>query len=335
MSIFFRNTKAFGLIATTVLASASTFLFFNQLPPNVALAQNQTELTLDVTSPKRNHLPLEPIVLKTRLSNRSASPLTWSGSAKVGSRDLNIVTRLSNGIEYRWIGDRGNNSGFPGPDISQPNASKDSESLIDGHVFTKIFPHPGRYLMTVEFLYDDFSSGQRERHRIVSNSIPIDITSPSGPDLLAYEYLRNVLRPVLEEGKASDKLLQRQYFAAQFGNTSYAKFNAYELGKLYLNVGQYQNAENEFYKISDIDFFYARQVDRELDNLAIKLKRPYTRTKRPPVRGSPPVPQPIPSPNISAIPIAPIPPPIAIPISTPIVSPTPILSSTPIVSSTP
>lgn len=166
MSIFFRNTKTFGLITTTILACASAFFVFHQLRPHVATAQAQIELSLEVSSPKRNHLQLEPSVLNLKLSNRTGSPITWDGIPRVGSRDINILTRLPNGAEFRWNGDKGNNDGFAGPEVTRPNESKETQNLVDGDLFTRIFPQPGSYLLTMEFLYDDFSSGQRQRHYI-------------------------------------------------------------------------------------------------------------------------------------------------------------------------
>jgi hypothetical protein len=45
----------------------------------------------------------------------------------------------------------------------------------------------------------------------------------------------------------NEEMRARQYFSANFSNTVYGKYNASELANAYFELGQYQEAEDEFF----------------------------------------------------------------------------------------
>lgn len=291
-----KRTKTIVLITFVfVIVCATLILWFQQFQPTEVNAQSQPQLTLEISTPENKYVQLEPISLDFKLSNQITVPLTWNGMPMLGSRDINILSRASNGNEFRWLGRRSVVDAVMDTEIMQPNKNKEIHNLIDGYILEQIFPQPGRYELRVEFNYTDLTYGQRQNVTIVSKPIMIEIIEPRGKDRLAYEYLKNIYKQVNNISNVSEMITAQRYFANNFSDTVYGKYMTYKLANSYMSAKEFEKAEDEFYKISDVDFYYSKQVDDQLRELANKLHRPNRRTKRKPDLSNIPVARPLPS----------------------------------------
>ena len=304
------------LLGVAILATA---LIWFELPSGMVNAQNGGELSLHISREQRRFRRFEPIALNLKLSNETLTPIRWSGIVDFGN-SINLLIRSSNGAERIRRGDRGFDDRTAGVHVMQEGNFVEEQLLIGDSLSEQLFPGAGQYQLRVEFVYVDSSSGEMESKTALSNVVTIEIVEPAGKDLAAYQYLKNVLGPVRDGSNRTDEVRIRQYFSGHFSDSVYWKYKAFELANIYMRLGQYANAEDEFFSISDINFYHSKQVDQELENMGRKLGRPIARTKRVRILTNIPVAIPILSPNTpntSVITVPPIPAPIRIPHPTP------------------
>lgn len=322
---------AFTLItflSITVYVSAT--VWFQPLQPNIVMAHSQPRLTLETSTSQHKYVQFEPILIDFKLSNQTSVPITWNGIPMFGSEDIDILARTANGNDIRWSGKRSIVDGVVETEIMQPDKNKEVKNLIDEGAAEQLFPQPGRYQIRVEFSYLDLSNEQKENITIVSNPILIDIDEPKGKDRKAFDYLKNDYASAEKSNDIKEKMRVWQYFVNNFPDSVYWKYKTYKLGVIYLITGENEKAEREFLKISEIDFYHSKNVDKHFDKLISKLGR----DKRNPERwhgrvvtNAPgaPVLRAIPVPSISPIPL-PNNPPVLIRIPNPTPFPTPNLT---------
>lgn len=311
---------AFLSIIICIMATS----WFQQLQLTPIKAQSQAQLTLMINTSQNKYVQLEPVPLNFRLLNQSTIPITWNGIPMLGGRDIDILARTTNGNEVRWSGKRNNIDGVVDTEVMQPEKSKETNNLIDEEIADKLFPQPGRYQVRVEFNYLDLSNGQQQNITIVSNSILIDIDEARGNNRRAYDYLKQIYKPANNGGNITEIIRLQKYFTDNFSNSVYWTYLTYKLANTYLLVGDYEKAEHEFLKISEIDFYYSKQVEKKFELLSRKLgrdRRNPDRLRATPVN-APVAPRPMPVPPIIPVPF-PNNPPVRIQIPTPVPNTTP------------
>jgi hypothetical protein len=305
-----------GIIAGSFLAIVGCIVpvWFQQLHTTTVEAQNQTMLILEILTPQSKYLQGEPIPLDFKLLNKTNVPIMWNGIIDI---DTDILARTANGNEVRWSNNRHNVDIVGETEVMQPEKSKKLDILIGREVVERLFPQPGHYQLRVEFKYLDFSYGQRQNITIVSNSIPIDIDEPRGADRRACDYLKNVYDPINRSSNINEIMRLRQHFADNFSNNVYWKYMTFELANTYLALGKNEEAEREFLKISEIEFYYSKQIEKQFQLLSRKLGRDKrNRARRRGVPTDVPVARPMPAPTIIPVPL-PNNPPVRIPIPNP------------------
>jgi hypothetical protein len=171
--------------------------------------------------------------------------------------------------------------------------------------------------LMVEFIYGDSTYEQAHIETIVSKPITIKITEPQGLDRKAYDYLKNIYDPINKRSNVKDIVEAEQYFVDNFRGSAYWKYITYKLAITYPVLGESEKAEREFLKITDLDFYYTEQVEKQFRELARRLGR----DKRNPARQPSAFPNAphgrvIPVPSISPVPF-PNNPPVLIPIPSP------------------
>ncbi len=318
----FKEKKIFIIVGFSTIFVCASLIWFYQLNPIITKAQTQASLKLEILTSQNQYFQLEPIPLRFKLLNQTAVPITWNAFLGIGP-DINLIARAENGTETRWIG---KNMSVDAPimdtEIMQPGINKEEQNLIDESLAKKIFPSPGRYELRVEFVYRKYTNGQRQIETIVSNPVTVEIKSPLGINLLAYQYL-NTQGLINGGGRLNEIIQAQQYFVNNFSNSVYWKYVTYDLAKIYMEQKDYVKAEREFYNISDLNFYYSEKVKLSLWNLAGKLNRPNPRSKRLPVPNIPPVSAPVMVPSAVPIPF-PNNPPVLIPIPNPNTNSTPL-----------
>ena len=244
-------------------------------PPKMKLvaANNQPHLKFEVSTSNRKYLQREPIPIDFKLSNQDSVPITWIGIFRSFSPNTNLISRSENGTEIRYIGNNSTSvDELASSAIIQPGRNLESKNLISDFLVKKLFPSPGRYELTVEFIYAEIIFGQQTLEKLVSEPIIIIVEKTSGVDRKAYDYLENVFDPA----NISDSLkgmIARQYFADNFSDSVYWKYETFRLARFYSATGKYEKAEREFLKIYEIDYYYSEKIEREFIILARKLGR--------------------------------------------------------------
>ncbi len=275
--------RIYLIIALLGTIASLAFISYNRTVIPTAEGAGSDLLTIEIAATKTTYPLGEPIPLSIKLSNSTQLPISFNGVFNYVSENINVVSRTGSGLETRWIGAEHvlEFHGMPGRTL-QPGESLQEKILFDEFYLTKFFPNPGLCQIGLEFIYQDYTSGKPERKTISSAPISIEIKGPAGPDRLAYEYLLGSLNPSVDDDDRDRELRSRQYFSDIFTGSVYWKYQVYALGVKYLNLKQYQKADDEFYKISDIDFYYSKEVENKLYQLNLNLHRPSIRTKRPP-----------------------------------------------------
>lgn len=310
-----KGFKIFVLIGLIVIG-CGVAIWYEHTRVNVATAQNQTMLTLEVSTVQNSYLQREPIPVNLKLSNRTTVPIKWNGFLHIGP-DINLVSRSETGVEVRWTGKTLNlDAPFMNTAIMQPNGTKEEKNIIDENLAEKLFPQPGRYQMKIEFIYSNYTYGQEQIETVASNPITIEITEPHGVNRKAYDYLKNTYEPTKKRGNVREIVGVEQYFVDNFPNSTYWKYITYKLANTYPVIGELEKAEREFLKITDLEFYYTEQVEEQFNKLVKKLGRDKRNPKQLQSGSQPPIPRPIPAPTIISVPSSNNPP-VVIPIPNP------------------
>ena len=271
------------------------------------------DLTLRLSSERNQYLKGEPMLLTFGLSNETQTAIAARGILGI-SQNVSLIS--NNGSqEFRWDGENHPLGLLKLPLVNMPPGSETGPKvLLLPEMSEKIFPNSGSYSLKIEFSYY-LDPRSDIKTVLVSNSIGLRIDEPTGLNRMAYEYYQNSVKPVLDRYIEREALEARREFSRRFGENVYSKYNTFELGRLYAAMGNIQAAENEFYAISDVDFYLADQVDTYLGRLGRQLGQATPRTKRPRVQSNIPNPtgwieRPDIRPNYN---IAPIPAPVLVP----------------------
>lgn len=322
-----------GLVLCIISVFAISTLFFRHGSSlwHKTYAQNQNRLTLEISTSKVEYLQLEPIPLTLKLSNQTNNPINWNGNLDFGE-NIEFLVKPINSNEIR-VKNRSVETPIMNTKTILPDKEIVKQNLMDGESAERLLRQPGQYQMKIEFNYIDFSNSERQNVTITSNPIIIIIAAPNGNNLQAYNYLKQVYEPVNNGGDINEIISKRKYFADNFESSIYWKYLTFRLAKTYLLINKYAEAEQEFYRISDLDFFYDKEIAEQLQSLSRKLGRPIPRSKRSLNLNNVPVAVPIPVPTIYNG--SPINPPVLIPIPNPVVNPSPAIVSNPLPASTP
>ncbi len=303
------------VIFLTSLVSAVTLIWLHESGPGRVEAQSDTDLRLEMSFSQNRYVKHERIDFKFKLSNPTGDRIVLDGPRQFDP-GIDFLVQRENGSEIRWKSKNYyGNMGYRvliSPNTIAPGQANEARYLIDEKFATRMFPQPGRYRVRTEYAYEDLSNGGRELRTILSDHINIEVEGLQGVNLLASNYLNNVIETERRNGNPDEMFLALRHFANNFRDSVYWKYVAYELGNILIEKEQYQAAEDVFYDISDIDFFHSKRVDAALSLVGGKLGRLTYRTRRDRTPRDIPIGRPVPSPNISVVPIPPIPPPVTI-----------------------
>lgn len=278
---------------------------------------NESPLTFGLSSTKTQYLQNEPIPVKMSLSNQTAEAISLMGLFAIG-QNINIVSHNVRGEEFRFQGDKYILCIALRLWAMTPGKQIGHEFLLPQDVSNILFPRPGRYDLRFQFVYATTDEIGGPRSTASSNPISVNIIEPTGIDRAADEYIRNVINPASSERDRTILKRARQYFSTHFGQSVYAAFNTYELARILEELGEDRAAEDAYYSISDVDFFYSKEVENGFTRLASKRGVATPTSKRVRIPTNIPIGIRIEPADISVIPIPPIPPPVRIfPLPTP------------------
>lgn len=302
----------------TIGASSLILLFiglllFGRVDQTAALSRGSglsDGFTARLSTSNQPYLKGEPVVFKVELSHPTLPASEWREVLSLSTR-IAVIAKNSAGQEFRW--EAGRFIIVKADEMG--NREIESKLPFDLDTVQQIFPLAGIYDVKVAYIYPDRIP--RVEAELVSAPIRVTIQEPTGMNRLAYDFYQNSVGSVLGRDRyiERDVLEARREFSRLFGASVYAKYNSFELARLYERAGEFQRAEDELYPISDVDFYYRDDIDRVLNLLAGKLGRPTPRTKfrrqnGPAPVGGPWIERPDIRPNYN---IAPIPAPVLVP----------------------
>lgn len=264
-----RTSITIGLIITA--AFTLLVMGFQQNPyfETVNAQSGMASLTLEASAAKTDHLQVEPISLKLALSNRSYQPVAYRGALMIG-RSLNFVSHNESGEEIRLEGSK--YIGLIKQSLRTMAAGEQIQQdiLLDRGLSEQIFPRPGRYDLRVEFVYSS-DAEDRQRVKISSNSVPVNISEPTGINRQAYEYIKGPLAMATSKTDVRFIALTEQDFIDKYRGSVYAKYVSISLARTYQTLGENEKAVRELCKVSGEKFYYSDEVKKKLYEIDAKL----------------------------------------------------------------
>lgn len=262
-----KKTKIIALIG--IFVASVMVIWFYQRPITTVIAQIQTPtLTFEVSTHQNDYLLREPIPFNLKLSNQTNIPI--KRGTRLALSDTNFIVRNENGETAQWRMSRFYMSeAIYGLAELPPGGKMESDALLDGRMAEKIFPHPGRYEIQVEYIYDR-DMPQQQPIKFKSNSIAINIREPQGIDRQAYNFLKATHDPILTSSDITSLKQTKQNFVDRFPNSVYAKYMIVELAHIY-EGSEDSKAIRELCKIHTLDFYYTKDVKKRLLEINARL----------------------------------------------------------------
>ncbi len=253
-------------------------------------AQNNSEMTFQISTAKTNYIQLEPINLKLNLSNQTNQSIKWQ--AIFGGRDVDLLVQKE-GSEERTI--KGNQRSIV--TVISPKVVFEQGRVVDSRIviadvnqFEHMFPSAGTYSIRAKFNFKRFVEDETFQQSVLSNQLTVNIIAPTGMDRTAYDYLKNTLEPARKQGKSARNIRNlRADFVDLFAGSVYTKRQILLLAYNYLYSVQDVKAMKEFCKLSsDEDSSYLPMVRVSISDIDSKLRPPD-------LRPLPPEAQPLPA----------------------------------------
>lgn len=230
-------------------------------------------LVLALSTLKSSYLQLETVPLTLKLSNQTSEPVKWQGILTLGA-DMDLLVQPPSGEEKIIEGVTVNIAALASAPITlNPRQEIESKVVIDGvSFFERAFPSPGNYQVRVRFSYEKIDGEKSSRETVLSNPVTINIATPQGVDLRAYNYLQNTLEQARRARVSSEELITLQKnFVETYSGSVYAKRQIWNLAITYKALGEDLKAMRELCKLSNDNTFYSPQVERLLNTIDVKL----------------------------------------------------------------
>lgn len=223
-----------------------------------------TDLTLELSSPAETLLPLKPIPVIIKQSNRTNQPILGYNSLSFRSY-LSLYVQKVGSDDKTQISPLTTLSGLVGNIDSEvlPGSSCEAKEWISLAV-RRYFPEAGTYELQARLVNGEGTQV------IESNRITIEIQEPTGRNREVYNLIRN--SPTVDylftdaEFDKHKNLLET--IATRFQNSDYAKSVFYVLGERHYVRNQHQQALVYFLRLeNDNGFVFAEKVRKYLASI--------------------------------------------------------------------
>lgn len=237
-------------------------------------AQPFNSLTLEVAPLSQSFLPLQPISISIKLSNKTSQAAlgykrigfnnapTYVYVRKSGSPDKVMIRPLT---PLRIF------NGFVNVEVAPGETSEAKELITMG--LSKYFPEPGSYELQVVMANEDLTQ------KVESNIVNVEIQSPTGADIGAYNLIKNSsFKDYLFSDAEFDEVKNTlETLNTRYPNSVYAKNSSFLLGKAYFLQKRYPQALANLLKLEDDrNFIFAEKVKDYLAQIRqpIQTKEP-------------------------------------------------------------
>lgn len=260
------KVKLYGIPLLLVLTVSLAAAGISQNPQGRAEekeAPGFSSLTLHLATTKHRYIRLEPVPVVLRLSNPTRRKVEATTTLNIEANEVELIITDPAGQEKRIRGLSSQSSFYsPGVLTIKPGESY-SEKQVLALALNDIFRESGKYHLQVG-LYDRAS-----REQILSNTVSVSIVEPEGLDGSAFNYLTNNVDPsTFFESVSRSSPAKAEEFVELYGESVYADYVTYLLGRYYWNHEKYDKAEKHFEKLSKKpDFVFAERVKGYMEKL--------------------------------------------------------------------
>lgn len=225
-----------------------------------------TDLTLEISTTKDLLLPLKPIPIIFKLSNKTNQPVFGYDYMRFGLTPLDLyVQKLGDG-ERKRIASLTPLRTYVAQYKNIVIPAGDSHEAKEWLAFelNKYFSEPGIYQLQMVMLNSDGTQ------RIESNTIEIEIKEPVGVDRVVYNLIKKTPRPDslfrgIDFDKTKDVL---ETITTRFSDSAYAKSSLFLLGGTDFHQKKYSQALGRLLKLEkDKDFIFAEKVKKYIDEI--------------------------------------------------------------------
>lgn len=217
-----------------------------------------TDLTLEISSPAQSLLPLQPIPLIIKQSNKKTKSVLGYEAVSFNQSPLSMFIRksgTSEKIKISTLTGIAKYAGFTNVELN-PGFSYQAKEWIALNLDTYA-PEPGNYELQAVLPSADM------KQEIESNILNIEIREPNGADRDVYNFIKNnpksdSLFSSIEFDKGKNIL---ETIINKFPDSAYVQSAYYTLGNVYLSRKEYQKALVNLLKLeNDKDFIHAEKV---------------------------------------------------------------------------
>jgi len=233
----------------------------SQIRESNSNARAFTDLTFEIAVAAETLVPLQPVPLVLKQSNRTNEPVLGYDSVtfsspiyfyvkKAGTNNWKQLEQLT--ALLKLVGHR-NSEVLPG-------SNYESRQWLTLDLAT-YFPIPGAYELRARLYNEDGSQF------IESNVVSIAIREPAGPDRAAYNFIRNsTFQDYLFSGAEFSKVKNTlERLTTLYPNSPYARNASFVLGENYFYGRNYPQALVNLLRLeNDNDFIHAEKVRRYL-----------------------------------------------------------------------
>ncbi len=247
-------------------------VFLQQSNPVVSQTQKSnsevrpfTDLTFEIDVPRQTLLPLQPIPIVLKQSNKTGYPVLGYKTISLDKMPVYLYVQKVGSDKRTTISQftpLRKNSGYKNSEIA-PGLSYEGKDWITLGLNIDL-PEPGIYELQAVLENADGTQS------IESNKINIEIKDPTGIDQEVYNVIKNSpSKEYLFSGAEFDKVKTTlETLKVKFPNSGYAKSIFFVLGERYFLRKQYGQALSNLIKLeNDKDFILTQKVKNYIDEI--------------------------------------------------------------------
>lgn len=236
-----------------------------------------TDLTLEISAPKRSLLPLQPVPVVIKQSNKTSKSVLGYDMVGFDYCPISLYVRRvgdAEKVRISMLTTLRKLTRYTNVEVA-PGASYEAKEWITLGL-NWYLPEPGNYELQAVLRNDD------QTQSIESNVINIEIKQPTGEDRAAYNLIKNSSAPesLFSDEDFDKKKNTLETIKNKFPNSPYAPDSLYVLGKVHFFRNQHSQAATNLSKLENDDGFifagnvknYLAEIRRQEKNQSPKEK---------------------------------------------------------------
>ena len=230
----------------------------SQSPPQIQEVRPFTDLTLELSTPSSNILPLQPIPVVIRQRNQTMRPIRGYDSIGFSTVPIFLYYKRIDSPEWRQIWPLTTISALYGLAETElaPGSARTAKEWIALNL-DKCLLEPGTYYLQARLANSD------RTQFVDSNVIRIEISQPVGVDLTVFNLIRNsrFQKYLFSDAEFVQKTNVLEMIANTYSQSGFANDALFVLGERYFRRRQYPLALGNLTRLENNDnFIFADKV---------------------------------------------------------------------------